>query len=95
MFTNVSRIIKNKKTTSFVKKPAQAASICYQAKIALESLAKQDLKQVNYKFNKGVLCIYCPHALTLDIGMMLPEIQKILDQRVGQNKIRTIKIKPT
>ncbi len=94
MFTNVNRIIENKKTSSFVKKPAQAALVCYQAKSTLESLLKQELKQVNYKFNKGILHIYCPHALTPDIGMLLPEIQNILDQRIGRNKIRSIKIKP-
>ena len=83
-----------KKTTSFVKKPAQAALVCYQAKLAVNSLVDQDTKNINYKFNKGTLHIYVPHSLTLDISMALPNLQQILDQRIGKNKIKIIKIRP-
>ncbi|MFH1749765.1 MAG: hypothetical protein ABH837_02645 [bacterium] len=93
MFTNINRIIENKKTTSFVKKPAQAALVCYQAKLVVNSLVDQDTEDIKYKFNRGILYIYCSHALTLDIGMILPDIQKILDQRIGQNRIRAVKIR--
>ena len=94
MFTNINRLIQDKKTTSFVKKPAQAALVCYQAKLAVDTLVDQDTKDVNYKFNKGTLHIYSPHAITLDISMILPNLQQILDQRIGIKKIRTIKIRP-
>lgn len=93
MFDDINKIISEKRKASFIKKPAQAALVCHQAKSAVDSLIDLSTEDINYKFSRGVLYLFVPHAQTLDIKMILPELQKILDQRLGEAKVRIIKIR--
>ena len=92
-FTKISRLIQDKQKTGFAKSPAQAALICEQARISIQALLKKDIQDLRYQFKKGILYIFAPHALAPELNMRLSEIQKILDQRIGEGKIKTIKIR--
>ena len=93
MFIDLGKIIHRRQKAGFARVPAQAALICEQAKIAVQTLLKKDTSFLNFQFKHGDLYISTPHAFVPELSIYLPEIQKILDHRVGEGRVRTIKIR--
>ena len=93
MFESLNNIIGKKQKSGFAARPAQAAFVCEQAKTSLKTLISHDLDELRFQFKNGTLYLFAPHPMLLELSTVLPELQKILEPRVGRGKVRVIKIR--